>query len=292
MRGFCLLLPVIAIFQTAEAGIRIEKNVPYLGPGRTEKMDVYLPDASKPGPHPVVVWIHGGGWVGGSKSAARELNIGTTLAENGYAVFSIDYKLGVETTETDPAKVRPENVPWPQNIHDCKTAVRFIRREAERFGIDPARVAVSGGSAGGHLALVTAFSQNDESLNKGGLYTEQSNAVSCVMDFYGPTTIADRRKARFAGRTPEETEANAKAATPLLRIGKDTPPVLIVHGTDDKTCDIGFSISLAEALEKGGIEHEFVKVRGAGHSFHLQPKEMDLRPVVLAFLAKHLEVRP
>lgn len=283
---------IVAAWMTvgfAMAEVRTEKDVPYLGPGRTEKMDVYLPDASVPRPLPVVVWIHGGGWVGGSKSAARELNICRTLAENGYAAFSIDYKLGTETTETDPAKVKPENVPWPQNLYDCKTAVRFIRREAERFGIDPQRIAVSGGSAGGHLALVVGLSAGNDRLNAGGLYTEQSNAISCIIDFYGPTDISGRRVARFAGKTAEETERNALDASPVRNLKKDSPPVLVVHGTKDKTCDISFSEDLVAKMEEVGTVHRFIRVEGGGHSFHFQPKEMDLRPGVLEFLAEHLK---
>lgn len=290
MRRSMVLISLSACVSSAVAEIRIEKNVPYLGAGRLEKMDVYLPDASVKGPLPVVVWIHGGGWVGGSKSAARELNICTTLAENGYAAFSIDYKLGAETTETDPAKVPLSTVPWPQNIHDCKTAVRFIRKEAARFNIDPERIAVSGGSAGGHLALVTGLSENDAELNKGGLYTDQSNDISCIIDFYGPTVITPGRRAvRFAGKTPEETAANIKAGSPVLNVTKDSPPVLVVHGDKDETCPISFSLDLVEKMKAVGTVHQFIQVPGGKHSFHFQPKEMDLRPAVLEFLGKYLK---
>lgn len=288
MRHF--LIALVMVFPTAWAGIKIEKDVPYLGPDRAEKMDVYLPDTPAERPFPVVIWIHGGGWVSGSKSAAREINICTTLAKNGYAAFSIDYRLGTEVSETDPGKVPLETVPWPQNLYDCKTAVRFIRKEAARFGIDPAKIAVSGGSAGGHLALMTGISENDAELNKGGLYTDQSNDISCIIDFYGPTVVTPGRRAvRFAGKTPEETEANIEAGSPILQVKKDSPPILVVHGDNDQTVPLSHSLDLVEKMKTEGTVHQFIQVPGGKHSFHLQPKEMDLRPAVLEFLSNHLK---
>ncbi len=250
------------------AEFELTKDVSYLGAERAEKMDVYLPPAGQfPRPLPVVIWIHGGGWVSGSKSAAREKNICGTLAENGYAAFSIDYVLG---------KGEGGKVPWPQNLDDCKSALKYIREHAAEYGIDPSRVAIAGGSAGAHLALMTGL-------------TLESNRVSCIMDFYGPTWFTDEKRiARFPGNNVDEMTANAKAASPIDFIKKDSPPILVLHGTNDKTCDISYSRELVKKMESLGTVHEYIEVPGAPHSFHLQPKEMDLRPPVLAFLAKHL----
>jgi acetyl esterase/lipase len=237
---------------------------------------------------PAVIWIHGGGWVGGSKSAGRETSICRTLAENGYAAFSINYQLARDTTKPDANPGDPA-VAWPQNIYDCKSALRYIRKEAATFGVDPARIAVSGGSAGAHLALVLGLSGDDEALNKGGLYTDQSNKVSCIIDFYGPTVITDaKRIAKFTGKDDKETEANVLAASPILHVKKDSPPVLVAHGTKDGTCDISYSRNLVEKMKEVGTQHEYIEVEGAGHSFNFQPAQMDLRPAILAFLGKHL----
>ena len=283
----CCLLTLVKPVDAGE--VEVIKDIPYLGADRAEKMDAYLPKEKGEHPRPVVIWIHGGGWMTGSKSAGREQNICQTLAENGYAAFSIDYKLGKQAEEKDGKEVEMTEVPWPQNIYDCKTAVRYVRKEAARFGIDPSRIAISGGSAGAHLALVAGLSANDAKLNEGGLYTDQSNAISCIIDFYGPTLIeGEARTSKFTGKTPEETAANAKLASPVLQVKKDSPPVLVAHGTADKTTDITFSTNLVAKMEEVGTVHEYIEVPGAGHSFHLQPKQMDLRPAVLAFLAKHL----
>jgi len=260
--------------------VRIEKEIPFLGDGRTEKMDAYLPAEDRfPGPDPVVIWIHGGGWVGGSKSAKRELNVCRTLAEHGYAAFSIDYHVADK-------EAGPEDAPWPRNIHDCKTALRFIRQEAARFGIDPARVAVSGGSAGAHLALCLGLTADDAELNKGGQYTDQRNDVTCIIDFYGPTEIDAKRAPRFAGKTPEETAENVRKGSPVAMVRKDSPPILVAHGTKDALCDISHSRALVAKMKELGARHEYVEVEGGPHSFDLQPKQQDLRPVVLGFLEK------
>lgn len=282
----CCLLTFVEPVVAGE--VEVIKDIPYLGAGRSEKMDAYLPREKGESSKPVVIWIHGGGWTGGRKSAARELNICRTLAEKGYAAFSIDYKLGEKVEDKDGKEAVVTDVPWPQNIYDCKTAVRYIRKEAARFGIDPSRVAITGGSAGAHLALVVGLSADDAQLNEGGLYTDQSNAISCIIDFYGPTVIEGSRVDFFAGKTPEETAANAKIASPVDQVKKDSPPVLVAHGTADQLTDIAFSRNLVAKMKEVGTVHEYIEVPEAGHSFHLQPKQMDLRPVVLAFLAKHL----
>jgi len=279
-----------------------------MGPDRMEKMDAYIPSAKFPRPLPVVIWIHGGGWSTGSKNDKRERNICNTLAENGYAAFSIDYLITknmgkapsvASATPAEPDKApgdAEENadsndayVPWPQNLYDCKSALRFIRKETTRFGIDPDRIAVSGGSAGGHLALMVGLTADVPELNKGGLYTDQSNKVTCILDFYGPTAINDKkREKKFAGKTGEETKANLKTASPLTYVAKDSPPTFIVHGTKDGTVSISQSRNLARKMDEAGTVHLFIEVPGGPHSFDLQSSGVDLRPRALEFLSVHL----
>lgn len=134
--------------ETLPAGPVLQKNIPFLGPDRKETMDAYLPSDSFARPLPAVIFIHGGGWAGGSKSVGVATGICRTLAENGYAAFSIDYRLNT-ATKTEDGKTRITKIAWPENFHDCKTAVRYVRQNAKDFGVDPDRIAVMGASARG-----------------------------------------------------------------------------------------------------------------------------------------------
>ena len=135
----------VAVLPPAPDGVVIERDVTYLAPGRKEKLDLYLP-ASRPKAtrSPAVVIIHGGGWSGGDKASGREFNIGTTLAKAGYVCASVEYFKGAAGR-------------WPTNLYDCKNAVRFLRAHADRYQVDVDHVGVIGGSAGGHLALMVAY---------------------------------------------------------------------------------------------------------------------------------------
>ncbi len=261
-------------------GVVIERGIAYLPEGRAEKADLYLPAKRDPKVRlPAVVIVHGGGWTGGKRDAARELNIGTTLALNGYVGMSIDYLLA---TEQKPS--------WPINIHDCKTAVRWLRANAERLQIDPDHIGAIGGSAGGHLVALLAVSGSDVGLDPPGPYGEFSCAIQCVVPMYGAAEVRDSSNARqMLGKTRDEAPELYRLASPAALVDARDPPFLILHGTADKLVPVEQSETLAAALKKAGVEHELIVIDGAPHSFHLQPKERDLRPVVLAFFDKHLK---
>ncbi|MDR1010925.1 MAG: alpha/beta hydrolase [Opitutaceae bacterium] len=266
----------------------VQSDVSYLGPDRAEKLDIYLPPETFARPVPAVLFIHGGGWRLGDKAGTREVKIATTLAARGYAVVSINYLLNVGERNEAARKTVLTSVAWPQNLHDCKSALRFIRKESARHGIDPNRIAVAGGSAGGHLAMLLGATANHAEFNKHGLYTDQSNAVSCILNFYGEYDISGRWSFCFAGKTPRQTDANIKAASPITHLDKNTPPMFITHGSADKTISVERSRLLAAHLSKLGVDYLYVEIGGAAHAYDLEPQQMDLRPIVLAFLEKHL----
>jgi acetyl esterase/lipase len=261
--------------------VRIEKNVSYLPAERAEQADLYLPPKFEEGKkYPGVLIIHGGGWTGGKRDAAREINIGTTLASHGYVCMSIDYLLH------DPAS---DKSCWPQNLQDCKTAVRWMRANRERLHLDPGHIGVIGGSAGGHLSCMVGVTQPSDGLDPAGPYGDQSCAVSCVVDLYGPADLTTGKDIAALRKTRSEAPELYKAFSVITYLDKNDPPVLILHGTADTTVPLAQSELLAAELQKRGIEHQFVVVEGAPHTFHLQPKQKDLRPVVLAFFDKHLK---
>jgi len=278
-------------------GAKITTNVAFLGAGRAEKLDVYLPAAPPSGKlSPAVVWIHGGGWTGGTRAEARAKEICTTLANAGYVALNIDYKLGAGA--------------WPTNLLDCKNAVRFLRTQAAEWRVDADRIGAAGGSAGGHLALMVGYMTDIPELEPDALYPGVSSAVRAVIDMYGVSDLRTRRKVTADGAVTEnfrtvgpvsvfgsaDNAAVYRLASPVTHIRAGIPPTLILHGDKDTTVDLRQSQELAAALAKAGAEHEFVIVPGAGHTFDFEswgkkPLSRDLRPVALSFLEKHLAPR-
>lgn len=283
MRPLALATLLTLIATTASAAppapasdIRIEHDIDYLGSDRAEKADLYLPAPPAPGQtFPAVLIIHGGGWAGGDKRAAREINIGTTLAQNGYIGLSINYLL---------CNADHPGATWPQNLHDCKTAVRWLRANAQRLHLDPDRIAVIGGSAGGHLATLVALTGPEWDPPGTG-----STAVRCGIDLYGPVLAFERRDLRMLGKTRAEAPELYRQADPRTHIDPQDPPLLILHGTADDIVPVADSEALAAALQAAGARHQLVIIPGAPHTFHLQPKQRDLRPLVLGFLSEHLK---
>lgn len=271
-----LLTLLFATSAFAADTIRTEHDVDYLGVGRKEKADLYLPANPQPGQRfPAVVIIHGGGWSGGEKRAAREINIGTTLALNGYVGMSIDYVLA---NNDHPGPT------WPQNLHDCKTAVRWLRANAERLNVDPAHIGVIGGSAGGHLAAMVGLCGGE--LDPPG---EGNARVQCAVDLYGPVLCFETRDISMFRKTRVEAPELYKQADPRSHIDKNDPPLLILHGTADKTVAVADSEALAAAMKAVGATYQLEIIPDAPHTFHLQPKQRDLRPLVLGFFDKHLK---
>lgn len=300
-RALRLMLPFsLAAVAARAADNPIEElhDVRFLEEGRSETLDLYLP-AGKAGeaPRPAVVWIHGGGWWGGEKRGGREVSIGRDLAAAGYVVASPDYAL---------AKERPT---WPLALHDCKNAVRFLRANAEKYRIDPERIAVMGGSAGGHLALMVAFTEGVEGLEPEAPWPGVSSRVAAVADFYGITNLLTRQRVdkegrptgvlapgsskRFTGKTREEGADLWRFASPVAHVKPGLPPVFITHGKKDATVDYLQALELAEALSGAGVPHRLVLLENAGHTYDLRtwnraPLERDLAADVLAFLGEHL----
>lgn len=260
------------------ADVRIEREVDFLASGRTQKADLYdLPTTTTRQLRPAVVIIHGGGWSGGKRDAARELNIGTNLALHGYVGMSIDYALATKTKAV-----------WPQNLYDCKTAVRWLRKNAARLQIDPDRIGVIGGSAGGHLAAMVALTTAADGLDPKEPYGEYSCRVSCGVDLYGIADLSTYHDVSMLGKTLAEAPELYRLASPVTYVRSNSPPMLIIHGTADTTVNVKQSEHFADVLKKAGAPHELIIIPGAPHTFDLQPKQRDLRPVVLGFFDHHL----
>ncbi len=279
--------------------MRVITNVTYLAPDRAEKLDVYLPEGRAAGMlSPGYVWIHGGGWTGGEKGEVRGKEVCTTLAHAGYVAVSVDYRLGDGS--------------WPQSLLDCKNAVRFLRAHAKEYGVDPDRIAVGGGSAGGHLALMVGFTAGKKEFEPDETYAGVSDAVGAIINCYGPADLPMDPAAKVTGAPTGMRKLMGeslavfgaktldavvlRAASPTTYAVTGMPPVLTFHGRADTTVDYDQSVTLNRVLQERGVEHEFVSLDGVGHSFDFeksgqQALPRDLRPVALAFLEKHLDPR-
>jgi acetyl esterase/lipase len=279
--------------------VRTLNDVSFLAADRKEKLDLYLPAPPAPGQRfPAVVWIHGGGWAGGTKNEARAKNICGILADAGYVAVSIDYRLGDGS--------------WPTNLYDCKNAVRFLRAHAGQYHVDPERIAVAGGSAGGHLALMVGLTADQPGFEPTGAatpYRGVSSQVDCIIDMYGITNLMTRQQTDAKGRptatrrlmgnslkyfgADSDTAGVLRDASPVTHVDRNSPPILILHGRADTTVDFGQAQELASVLEAKGVEHELVLLDGVGHTFTFEtwnkkPLPRDVKTLALRFLERHL----
>ena len=211
-----------------ELPVKFVSDVSHLGEGRSDKLDLYLPKRQGTARRPAVVIVHGGGWQGGDKAAKREKNIGTTLAAAGYVCASVNYRL---SEKNDRLATRLENV-WPGNLHDCKLAVRFLRKYADKYAIDPDHIGAIGGSAGGHLVAMLAVTDDSSGLDPNAPYGEFSCRIQAVVAMYGVHDVVYH--AKHKGDTLTEAEESlCRQASPVTYVTADDPPTLILHGTKD-----------------------------------------------------------
>lgn len=276
-----MLAPSLAF---GDASIKPLANIPYAEvDGRKLLLDLHLPkDVKNP---PLVVYIHGGGWKTGSRKGAP-----TVLVKHGFALASIDYRFSAEAV-------------FPAQIFDCKGAVRWLRAHAAEYGYNASSIAIMGNSAGGHLAVLLGTSAHEKALEGDvGGNLDQSSAVQAIADYYGPTDFILRTKDQ-----PEQTETKggkvydllggavlenlekAKLASGAYHVSPASPPLLVFHGTADKTVLINQSERLVEAYKALGLPVTFQKVEGAVHGGpqFLAPENLE---ILLQFLKQRLPV--
>jgi len=263
-------------------GARMLTNLAYVPNGaERQKLDLYLPATGTN--LPLIVWVHGGGWMEGSKEDPP----GLRLLVHGFALASINYRLSQDAV-------------FPAQLVDCKAAIRWLRAHAREHGLDPNRIGVWGASAGGHLVALLgttgAVKEFDLGENLG-----VSSRVQAVCDWFGPTDFTqitnhpsdinhaapDSPEARLLGGPIAQNAAKAQRANPIPYITKDDPPFLIMHGDKDTVVPLEQSQLLAEALQKAGVPVIFHVVPGGGHGgpAFRQQEEVDR---LYDFFVRHL----
>ena len=240
------------------------QDIAYDDDHQAQALDVYLAkQADKPAP--CMVYIHGGGWRAGSKNRIPAW-LARLHAEGWLAVVSVEYRF------TDVAT-------HPAQVDDCARAIQFVRYHAKKWNIDPARIGVTGGSAGGHLSAYVALQDDEADPDSSDPVARQSSRVVCAVPFAGPTdwgllsTIehghpAYRQLIGYepgapAGKMSEKLKGDV---SPVSFVSRDDPPILIVHGDADVIVPIQHATVLVEALKKAGVEHELIVVKDGKHN--------------------------
>lgn len=234
----------------------VYKDVQY-GITSEEVADLYLLNR---GVHPVVIFVHGGGWSAGDKSAYEGRAKKYALA--GFHVISINYRL---------AQYEDATTQWNAQLEDVQLAVRWVKSNAEKFRIDPSRVGVGGDSAGGQLVLFLGSLDNITPGDRAALYPEFSPKGIAVLDMFGPTDLTDPQMrtvveslALFGGKTYTQAPDLYKDASPIYYLNSNSAPTFIAHGTNDTVVPYSQSVALDQKLNQLGIKHEFVSFVG-GH---------------------------
>jgi acetyl esterase/lipase len=292
LRAVLALAPVLFLISPASAqrantpslpeGTKSEKNVEY-GPHERNKLDIYVPKSDKP--LPLVIWVHGGGWTGGSKEGGPALK----LLDKGYAVAAINYRFS-------------QHAVFPAQIEDCQSAVRFLRANAKQYNLNPDAFGAWGASAGGHLVALMGTAGDEKSFEKIGKVKEGSAKVQAVCDWFGPIdfvvmsekassdALKDPGKnplAKLIGGPVLENKEKALRASPLKYLSKDSAPFLIMHGDKDPLVPVGQSELFHEALKKAGVESTLLVAKGAGHDGRVAEGENGKK--IVEFFDKHLK---
>jgi len=286
--AIALVASTIASAQTAAEWAAVVANEVRVAPGITyltasnwdAKLDVYRP--ATPGPHPTLLHIHGGGWTGGSRESVvlRAL----PFVQMGFAVVNVSYRL---------ARVAPA----PAAVEDCLCALKWIAQNAKEYEFDLARIAVTGYSAGGHLALTTGMVPASAGLDRQcpGSPLPQ---VAAIVNWYGITDVNDlleganqRVYAVTWLGSLEARDALARRLSPLTYVRRDLPPVLTIHGDADPTVPYSHGTRLHAALQRAGATSELLTIPQGRHGNFPRDEQLRAMQAVRAFFAKHGLVR-
>jgi len=240
-------------------GVEASYDVEYGKGGTTPLLlDLFKPKTIKK-PVPCLIFVHGGSWISGSRKM-----YGTYcrhFAAKGYVVATIDYRLSGEA-------------PFPAAIQDVNCAIRWMRANSQKLGVDPNRIGLVGGSAGAHLVMLAAYANApDPELEGSGGNNDVSTRVQAVVDIYGPNQLGGRRSRAvvkfMGGKTSNEAPEMYAKASPITHLTKDAPPTLILHGTVDELVNISQSDNLAAKLAELGVPYLYDRIEGWHHAMDI-----------------------
>jgi len=241
-------------------------NVKY-GNAEDQRLDIYSqgewigePNYWKPDTvaHPTLVYIHGGGWLGGNKDQITPFII--AYLQKGWNVVNIEYRTGAGTA--------------PLAVDDCMEAIQWISRHSKNFNIDPEQVVVSGESAGGHLALITGMLNCIPGSHK--FYSGDSLKIKAIVNWFGITDIAgvdnfykkQNQESNYASiwvGNPQRMDSISDIFSPVKRITLSAPPVITIHGRKDSVVPYEQAVNFHKLLDKAGIRNELVSIEDGKH---------------------------
>lgn len=242
------------------------------------KVDIYAPrDTSERAP--TLVYIHGGGWVGGAKE--QNLMALMPYLMNGWTVANVEYRL---------ARIAPA----PAAVEDCRCALRWLLARADRYGIDRNRVVITGHSAGGHLSLTTGILPVSAGLDRQCAGTDEVK-VAAIVNWFGITDVADlidgpntRSYAVAWIGSRHDRAAIAAWLSPLTYVRPDGPPTITIHGDADGVVPYTHATRLHTALDAAGVPNELVTITGGGHGGFPADQVARAYAAIEQFLAQHL----
>ena len=281
-----LMTAAVVVAWPGAAAPTVKADIQYAtaATGEPLRLDLFTPESGVGAP--LIVWVHGGAWENGNKSAMPL----APVIERGFAVASLDF--------SPASKAR-----FPGQVHEIKAAIRFLRAEAKQYGYDASRIAIAGASSGAHLAAVVGTSNGSSELEGTlGDHRDESSAVHAIVSYFAATNlttiltqstpfglgIREPAVTRLLGAAPKDAEALARLASPVFQVDHDDPPLLLFHGDQDPQMPINQSHELEGAYERQGLDVELVVVHGAAHGGNAFYSPENVQRVV-TFLSAQLD---
>ena len=286
-----MMIGVISLFspvyaqETVPEGVLFEKNIEYSNPDDQHlQLNMARPKEGA-GPFPAVICIHGGGFRAGTRESFNGLCL--QLAERGYVAVTVSYRLAPKYQ-------------FPAAVHDVKTAVRWMRANAEKFQIDPDRIGTTGGSAGGHLAQFLGVTSGVKKFEGDGGNAEYSSSVKCVVNFYGPSDFTKSYDASvdakdvlplFLGGNLQQERDRHIESSPLYWVTPESAPTLFVHGTKDAYVAHEQAEWIVERMKAADVEATLMTIEDGDHGFRTSSPDVKekIENARFEFFEKHLK---
>lgn len=273
-RAFCFVVAwacgTVLAAAALPPGVRVEKDIAYVPDGdASQRLDLYLPEKPAEKPLPLLIWVHGGGWMGGSKEGCPAAG----MVAHGYAAASVEYRFSQKAV-------------FPAQIQDCQAAIRWLRANSKKYNFDPDHFGAWGASAGGHLVSLMGTSGGKKAFSPIGGNEDQSDRIQAVCDVYGPANFnnvmqqaADDPNVKnvFKFNSPSDPysrligvdlgsdKQKGDAVSPVHYVSRDNPPFLILHGTKDALVPFAQSEEFAAALKQQNVPVLLQRFPGGGH---------------------------